>query len=302
MQKNVGAQPILAHSRGMSNDPSHAKIYYLEDPRNGALKYVGKTIQPLQQRLQQHVYPARVGKHNHPKAKWIRSVLADGHLPSIRLLEVVPYDQWRRAEREWATKFRISGADLTNDAPVGGGGERSHSGRMTQDAVAMLGNLPDSQVAMLVGLSTTAVRYHRKVRGIPRTGHSRQANPSRLKPTSFIDLLGKLPDDEIAALAGVTRKTVAYHRKRREILPCGNRPEKRTKPPYMGGHNRIALPEGALRRLGKEPDYQIATAYGVTKGVIARARKQANIAPYSDTTGNNGKFKKGNYPARWKHR
>jgi hypothetical protein len=38
------------------------KIYALIDPRDRAVRYVGKTIQPLAFRLQQHIWPARTGR------------------------------------------------------------------------------------------------------------------------------------------------------------------------------------------------------------------------------------------------
>lgn len=235
----------------MTGDIITASIYCLTDPRDGSIRYVGKTIQPLPLRLQQHVYPAKVGKHNHSKARWIRGLIDDGVLPTIKLLDRVPCEQWREAESRWAQTMRNAGCRLTNEAPEGGGGDSSHKGRMTPEITA---------------------------------------------------LLGKIPDEELAVMAGLTRKAIAYHRKVRRISRCGNRPELKKSPPRMGGHNRIEISPEAMNRLGKEPDYVIAADLGITKGVIARLRKLNNIAAYAESSGQSGQFKKGNYPARWKTR
>ena len=58
------------------------------------------------------------------------------------------------------------------------------------------------------------------------------------------------------------------------------------------GWNRIELPQEIIGLLGCEPDYKLAEKAGCTKGVIARERKERRIKPYSEQTGNNGRFKK----------
>jgi len=70
-------------------------------------------------------------------------------------------------------------------------------------------------------------------------------------------------------------------------------------PPAMGGHNKLALPTEVEERLGKLPDYQLAAIIGCCKTVIARRRREKGIPSYAETTGNDGKIKKGNYPKRW---
>lgn len=67
-----------------------------------------------------------------------------------------------------------------------------------------------------------------------------------------------------------------------------------------GGWNRIDLKPEWTAKLGTMPDYKLAAEAGTCKEVIARHRAASGIAPYALTTGNNGRYKHGNYPARWK--
>lgn len=113
-----------------------------------------------------------------------------------------------------------------------------------------------------------------------------------------VGMLGTAPDEAVARSLGVTRKTVAYHRRARGIAASGDR-SATVPPPPMAGWNRKALPPEIMVRLGAEPDYQIAADLGVDKGVIARARRARGIAPYATTTGRTGQFQRGHFPARW---
>jgi len=112
-------------------------------------------------------------------------------------------------------------------------------------------------------------------------------------------LLGVIPDDELAAIVGVTRKAVAYQRKKRDISPCGNRPEKQSTPPNMGGWNKLELPVEIIDNLGKFPDYVLAERICVSKAVISRRRRELGILSYAQQTGHNGKFATGNPHPRW---
>jgi hypothetical protein len=58
-------------------------------------------------------------------------------------------------------------------------------------------------------------------------------------------------------------------------------------------------PISAQPGLGQEPDYVLANEYGVNKTTIARRRRKSGIAPHATTSGSDGRFKPGHYPARW---
>jgi hypothetical protein len=49
-------------------------IYFLIDPRTFDTRYVGKTGNKLNRRLNSHVYDAKSDKYNHHCSCWIRSL------------------------------------------------------------------------------------------------------------------------------------------------------------------------------------------------------------------------------------
>jgi hypothetical protein len=111
-------------------------------------------------------------------------------------------------------------------------------------------------------------------------------------------MLGNVADSIIAEQIGTSRKSVTYRREKLGIPASFDR-TRNTPPPYMGGHNRIALSEEIIAQLGTMPDYQLAKKAKVSKEKIMRERYLRNVPSFSDSTGNNGKFKKGDRPRRW---
>jgi hypothetical protein len=117
---------------------------------------------------------------------------------------------------------------------------------------------------------------------------------------NILKYIGVLSDGEIADMVGVTRKAIVYHRRKLEIVASGNLSRMKPPPP-MGGWNKLELPKDIIDDMGKYPDYVLAKRMGVDKSIIMRRRNSMGIPPYAETTGNNGKFKKGGYPLRWLH-
>lgn len=72
-----------------------------------------------------------------------------------------------------------------------------------------------------------------------------------------------------------------------------------SKPPPMGGHNKLDLSKEIIDLMGTMPDYKIAEKYNLCKTVIARRRKALSIPSYAEKTGNTGKFFKGMEHPRW---
>lgn len=92
-----------------------ATIYALVDPRTKEVRYVGKTSQPLQIRLNQH-WNTRTHRNNH-KECWLRNLEKEKLKPFIRVLEECPEDLWQEREIYWMTQFD----NLTNTCEGGGG-------------------------------------------------------------------------------------------------------------------------------------------------------------------------------------
>jgi len=87
-----------------------------------------------------------------------------------------------------------------------------------------VGSIPDKEIAALAGVSTEAVRMYRRRRGIPleqekKVAKKKKRSPSRRrsKLDPYHDELGKVPDAEVAAKAGVTPENVRAYRSRHGI-------------------------------------------------------------------------------------
>jgi len=105
-----------------------AHVYGLFDPRTGYLRYIGKTVQPLNERINQHL--ARITSKTH-KNMWLRQLKEQGLKPACFSLETCTPDVVDQRERELIALFKELGADLTNHTDGGDGGDtwtgRSHS-------------------------------------------------------------------------------------------------------------------------------------------------------------------------------
>lgn len=224
------------------------QIYALIDPRNNQIRYVGKTINTLQNRLREHIWISRTERSKCRRAVWIKELFESNLKPEIVLLETVNENQWRKAEQKWEKDLKNQGFDLLNDLPTGGGCGR---------------------------------------------------NEKRIKwNNELLNELGKVPDSVIAEKLNVSRKAITYKRNTLSIKASFDR-TRNTPPPKMAGWNKISLPQDAIEKLGKLPDYILAKEYSVSKKTIQRARNERNIKPYASISGNNGQFQKGQPHPRW---
>lgn len=85
-------------------------IYYLQDPTNNDIRYVGKTTD-LKRRLSDHI--KRSSKYKFHSAVWIKSLLGKGVTPRIVEIEKVFDNSWKEREKHWI-KFYKEKYDLTN--------------------------------------------------------------------------------------------------------------------------------------------------------------------------------------------
>lgn len=94
-------------------------IYALLDPRSGELRYIGKSNNPTV-RLYEHVCASQIAAPTH-RNYWIKSLLADGTKPELLVLEEVPSNDWKAAERWWISYWKFAGANLVNGTSGGDG-------------------------------------------------------------------------------------------------------------------------------------------------------------------------------------
>jgi len=187
-------------------------IYGLSDPRDGVIRYVGKSGKPLN-RLARHVVWSRV-RPSWPVARWIRKLCIEGVRPVCEILEEVSVDDWKEAERRWITLYRQRGHRLLNVLPGGEDGEPSSvprgndhwNVRLTDQQVVEMRERRSagafvSEVAVLMGVSES---YASEVcRGVSRPN---VGGPLTRKPMQEVGLVGsshpghKLTDAQVGQI------------------------------------------------------------------------------------------------------
>ena len=242
-------------------------IYALVDPRDGQVRYIGKTSCTLSLRLSRHIASA---KHEldsaYHRLTWLRKLLALGLLPEIRELERNPTD-WAEAEARWIQHGRSHGWDLTNGTL---GGE----GYPTVDYTKLdpiLGTMTDAAAAAIIGCSSTTVRHRRHAFGIPDFRAVHGIPKLRIiLPSAAVAQLGITPDEQLARAFGVSPQTIGRARASLGISAAV---------PPGGAVRRINLPSEAIAQLGILSDSQIAKRFNVGKSSVHRLRKRLGIPP-----------------------
>jgi hypothetical protein len=95
-------------------------IYSLSDPRDGVVRYIGKT-EDAKRRLMAHVNEAIVSKEENHRLHWIRKLIASSIELTMMILEEGVGDGWVEAEKKWIKHFRDSGVSLVNGTDGGDG-------------------------------------------------------------------------------------------------------------------------------------------------------------------------------------
>ncbi len=99
-------------------DPRPGIIYAIIDPRNGRVRYIGKTGTSAQSRWGDHLYRLRTGKHgNSHLQRWFNK-LAD--VPRFKILQECLPGMLDHCEIEWIAKARKRGWPLCNQSDGGG--------------------------------------------------------------------------------------------------------------------------------------------------------------------------------------
>jgi hypothetical protein len=99
--------------------PDTAIIYGLFDPRDGQLRYVGKTVSPKARKLAHKSDPS-----NSSKLAWVKELASSGLEPKFIILSEVPFEEWQQHEREAIARYRRLGCSLLNVQDGGGANPR----------------------------------------------------------------------------------------------------------------------------------------------------------------------------------
>lgn len=92
-------------------------IYALADPANGQIRYIGKSIRPLE-RLTNHCNEKSVCH----RTNWIKAMIREGRRPVIGILDRLDESEdWKTAEQRWIKYGRECGWNLVNETDGGDG-------------------------------------------------------------------------------------------------------------------------------------------------------------------------------------
>ena len=103
----------------MSNrETSETSIYCLVDPRTCEVRYVGKTVQPIESRITAHMRD----KTKCHRVHWLSELKSEGLRPvGVVLEDVHGAHPWQESERFWIRRLRSMGARLVNNTDGGDG-------------------------------------------------------------------------------------------------------------------------------------------------------------------------------------
>lgn len=99
-------------------------IYFLTDPRDGTVRYVGKA-KDSKYRLKAHLKDDAVNR----KANWLKRLKSLGLQPTMDIVETVDEGEADESERFWIAFMKSCGASLVNTKNGGEGGPIPHDVR-----------------------------------------------------------------------------------------------------------------------------------------------------------------------------
>lgn len=155
-----------------------------------------------------------------------------------------------------------------------------------------LGRVSDGEIARRLGIARKTVVEYRKRRGIeafapprraPETVEAEAPAPGRSsRLDQFRDIVGKLPDREVAERAGVSTENVRMYRQRRGIpaewRPPAESPGRRGRQPLPPGESRVERALAPVRALvGVLPDAEVAVRAGVSRSAVSAFRARQGI-------------------------
>ena len=100
--------------------PKPTHVYHLVDPRDRVVRYVGKTGAP-KSRLKEHIRESQE-RQNTAKKRWIHSLLAEGLLPVMVIVDSYPSEPLAR-DRESAECHQHAATIYNIHDPAKGAGD-----------------------------------------------------------------------------------------------------------------------------------------------------------------------------------
>ncbi|UJB63619.1 hypothetical protein YS110_02025 [Acidovorax sp. YS12] len=136
----------------------------------------------------------------------------------------------------------------------------------TSESIALLGTMPDRQIARKLGITPVMVAYQRKLLGIEKF------TPQSAWAPENDHLLGTVTDAALAEKLGVAKHTVLNRRRELGV-------------PAFGPRGWPAWPEDQLDILGTIPDTEIAQQVGRSVSAVRQQRMALGIKAFHEHRG-----------------
>jgi hypothetical protein len=164
------------------------KIYVLIDPTTKTIRYVGRTNQGHIKRLNRHIRDSK--KQTNHKANWIKSIINNGNLPLILIVEnnLPSIEEANLAEIHYIKSFKSLGCDLTNATDGGGGANGFKHSQKTIDKLKTLSH-PHSEETKLLLKSIGKDRFKTSLTHPFKNRSNRKKKVSCIEITPFEKLL-----------------------------------------------------------------------------------------------------------------
>ena len=192
-----------------------ARIYGLVNPVSGKVFYIGQTRSSLRDRLARHMKEAR-GFPKRIKSKYINNILWLGKKPEIieisTLSNCTP-KELQTVEQAFIDFYRAS-HDLVNvnDACI----NRSSETIDWEPYLNLLGTMSDLAISRKMKVDKTTVAEKRRSLGIPPYVTVKSDSIAGWNKKEFssdiIDLMGTIPDRQLAKIANVEKSTITRKR------------------------------------------------------------------------------------------
>lgn len=140
--------------------------------------------------------------------------------------------------------------------------------------LALLGVVPDFELARRWGLAPNTVGNKRRKLGIP-PAIPKTTDKQHRWTNEQLSWLGEVPDKEVAKRVGLSQTTVRQKRQVLGIEPY--QPTRKRRDSKVWAEDDIAL-------LGTMSDTKLAKQLGVTRNTVQDKRRQLNIASFASTS------------------
>jgi len=143
--KGVGVKVNYSEIADVTEIKGDIIIYYLKDPRNQEIRYIGKTTEKdFRKRYISHMFEGRNIKYTSHKSRWIRSVVLSGNELIMEEVDRISYtENWEWLECFWISIFKSWGFMLLNMTT---GGEGNQNQKFSKESIKLRNSKLKSKV------------------------------------------------------------------------------------------------------------------------------------------------------------